>query len=180
MENPLFNSPNHPMNPITKPPFEVFPVVANETITLREIQYSDIPDLREISFYNAIPAKTVEEAAEMNSKITKDYKAGNSIHWGIVENKSGKMVGTCGYYRGFEQGAGELGCVLLSQYRGQGLMNSALELAITFGLQTMNLKRIWAATTPQNKKAIQLLERLGLKKTRDTEDGEVEFELVIT
>ena len=44
----------------------------------------------------------------------------------------------------------------------------------------MNLKRIWAATNPQNKKAIQLLERLGLKKTRDTEDGEVEFELVIT
>ena len=90
------------------------------------------------------------------------------------------MVGTCGYYRGFEQGAGELGCVLLSQYRGQGLMNSALELAITFGLQTMNLKRIWAATSPQNKKAIQLLERLGLKKTRDTEDREVEFDLVIT
>lgn len=30
-----------------------------------------------------------------------------------------------GYYRGFENASGELGCVLLPQFRGQGFMTSA-------------------------------------------------------
>ncbi|MBW8361321.1 MAG: GNAT family N-acetyltransferase [Kaistella sp.] len=44
------------------------------------------------------------------------------------------MVGTCGFYRGFANEEGELGCILLSRYRGQGFMTGALRAAIDFGL----------------------------------------------
>ena len=101
----------------------------------------------------------------------------NSIHWGIADKVTNKIVGTCGYYRGFENEAGELGCILLPQFRGQGFMTSAMKLAIEFGLKNMELKRIFAITTKENINAIRLLERLQFKKVADLENDEIEYEL---
>jgi ribosomal-protein-alanine N-acetyltransferase len=87
------------------------------------------------------------------------------------------IVGTCGYYRGLDKGEGELGCVLLPQYRGQGYMTYAMQLAIEFGLTNMGLKRIWAVTTRQNEKAIKFIENLNFIKIADLNEDEVEYEL---
>ena len=87
------------------------------------------------------------------------------------------IVGTCGYYRRLDKGEGELGCVLLPRYRGQGYMTSALLLAIAFGKDNIGLKRIWAITTKPNKKAIHLIEKLNFNKVVDFSDDEVEYEL---
>lgn len=165
------------MNKIKVPPYSNFPFISNEKVSLRQILSSDIKNLIEISFYDSIQAKTLEQAVEMNSKINSDYDKGDSIHWGIVDNQSDKIVGTCGYYRGFDKDEGELGCILLPQYRGQGFMTSAMSLAIDFGLNNIKLKRIWAITNQQNEKAIKLLERLGFIK--NISDGkEEQFELI--
>lgn len=159
------------------PPYSIFPTIDNERILLRQIIATDIKDLIEISFYDAVQATSVEEASEMQAKIDKDYLYGNSIHWGIADKLTNKIVGTCGYYRGLDKGEGELGCVLLSRYRGQGYMTSAMLLAINFGLNNIELKRIWAATDQDNKAAIELLKRLNFRKVTDLDDNEVEYEL---
>ncbi|MFT2007491.1 GNAT family protein [Pontibacter sp. 13R65] len=166
------------MSQIKTPPYDKFPFVSSDKISLRQILDSDISDLIEISFYDSVQATTLEEALEMNSRINRDYEDGNSIHWGIVENITNKMVGTCGYYRGFDKGKGELGCVLLPQFRGQGLMTSAMLLAIEFGIRNIGLNRIWALTSQGNEKAIKLLERLDFKKNEVLDKNEVEFELI--
>ncbi|MBC7885935.1 MAG: GNAT family N-acetyltransferase [Saprospiraceae bacterium] len=158
------------------PPFDNFPNISYGNISLRQIQNSDMNDLMDISCYNAIPASTMQEAIEMQARIDKDYMDGNSIHWGIVDNQTNKLVGTCGYYRGLNNGEGELGCVLLPRYRGQGFMTPAMLLAIDFGINVIGLKRIWAVTTTQNDKAIHLLKRLHFIKTADLQDDEIEFE----
>lgn len=165
------------MSKIKTPPYNPFPFIANDKISLRQILNSDINDLIDISFYDAIQATTLQQAIEMNSRINDDYYDGNTIHWGIVDNVTRKIVGTCGYYRGLDKGEGELGCVLLPQYRGQGFMTSAMRLAIDFGINNIGLNRIWAITSTQNEKAIKLLERLGFVKIRDLADNEIEFEL---
>ena len=159
------------------PPYNNFPNISNDKILLRQILTADIKDLVEISFYDAVQATTVQQATEMQVKINQDYIDGNSIHWGIADRLTNKIVGTCGYYRGFDKGEGELGCVLLPQYHGQGYMTSAMLLAIEFGLNAIGLKRIWAATSQQNKEAIKLLERLGFIKITNLDDNEVEYEL---
>ncbi|MBK5215133.1 MAG: GNAT family N-acetyltransferase, partial [Flavobacteriaceae bacterium] len=102
------------------PPFDIFPHISDCKIRLRQIIASDLNDLFEISYYDAKQAKNVAQAIEMQAKIDKDYDEGNSIHWGIEEISANKIVGTCGYYRGLDKGEGELGCVLLPQFRGQG------------------------------------------------------------
>ena len=159
------------------PPYEIFPIITGDKISLRQILVADIEDLIEISFYDAIQATTLQQATEMQAKINKDYIDGNSVHWGIADNLTNKIIGTCGYYRGLDKGTGELGCVLLPQYRGQGFMTSAMLLAIDFGLNTMGLKRVWAITAKQNEKAIKLLEQLNFIKIADLDDTEMEYEL---
>jgi len=160
-----------------RPPFPEFPVLMNDRVTLRQISDADLQSLIEISFYDGIPAKTFEEAREMNERINEDYACGNSLHWGIVENSSGKTAGTCGYYRGFENGSGELGCVLLPQFYGKGLMTAALQLASEYGKNVLELQHIFAVTTSENQKAISLLERLNFVKTENMPEKQVKFEL---
>ena len=159
------------------PPFNIFPLISDEKIRLRKIIASDMNDLLEISYYDAKQAKNVAQAIEMQAKIDKDYDDGNSIHWGIEGISSNKIVGTCGYYRGLDKGEGELGCVLLPQFRGQGFMTNAMRLAIDFGLKNMELKRIWAITSKENNQAIKLLERLNFIKLTNLPDDEIEYEL---
>lgn len=159
------------------PPYEIFPAISGDKISLRQILAADIKDLIEISFYNSVQATTLQQATEMQNKIIKDYGEGKTIHWGIADNSTDKIIGTCGYYRGLDKGAGELGCVLLPQFRGQGFMTSAMMLAIDFGINNIGLKRIWAITTQQNQKAIKLLERLNFVKVADLEDSKIEYEL---
>lgn len=166
------------MNNTNQPPYERFPTLLNEFITLREIKESDLSLIREISYYDAIQAQTIEQAQEMQEKIMQDYSNGNSIHWGIIDNSKNIIVGTCGYYRGFKDMAGELGCVLLPASRGSGYMVSAMQLAIDFGLEQMKLKRIWAVTSPANEKAIKLLMRLNFKEIKKLSDDELQFELL--
>ena len=161
------------------PPYKSFPSISNDKIFLREIQSSDIEDIIEISFYDAIQATTMRQAAQMQTKINEDYLNGNSIHWGIADKLTNKIVGTCGYYRGLEKGEGELGCVLLPTYRGQGYMTSAMLLAIQFGLNDIGLKRIWAITNKQNLKAVKRMENLNFTKIAELEHDEVEYELIL-
>jgi ribosomal-protein-alanine N-acetyltransferase len=159
------------------PPYQDFPFISDDKIRLRQIIESDLSDLLEISYYDAKQAKNVAQAIEMKAKIDKDYHEGNSIHWGIEDLSTNKIVGTCGYYRGLNKGEGELGCVLLPQFRGKGFMTNAMLLAIDFGLKNIGLKRIWAITSKQNNEAIKLLERLNFIKFTDLPDDEIEYEL---
>lgn len=69
-----------------------------------------------------------------------------------------------------------MGCVLLPQYQGQGFMTASMSLAIDFGLNSIGLKRIFAITGQENKKAQKLLERLDFVKIADLEDNEIEYE----
>lgn len=159
------------------PPYPNFPIISDNKIRLRQIIEADMKGLLEISYYDAKQAKNVAQAIEMQAKIDKDYDEGNSIHWGIEDISTNKIVGTCGYYRGLNKGEGELGCVLLPQFRGQGFITNAVRLAIDFGLKNMELKRIWAVTSKHNNQAIRLLERLNFIKLADLQDDEIEFEL---
>lgn len=158
------------------PPYPAFPVLSAENLVLREIQDADIQHILEISFYDGKQAETVEEAAEMQEKINRNYRDGESIHWGIADKNSNRIVGTCGYYRGLANGAGELGCILLPAYRGKGYMSLALQLAIRFGREVVGLQRIFAITSRENERAILLLERLGFVKTTTQEAEELTFD----
>lgn len=143
---------------------------------LREVMPADIPALVPISFYDSEPAATLDEAAGMQARIDKDYADGNSIHWCIIDTLTNNIAGTLGYYRGFADGTGELGFVLLPQYRGKGYMSKAMKRAVDYGLRTIGLSRIVAITTKQNLAAVRLLGNLDFIAVAEREDDEEEYE----
>lgn len=160
------------------PPYNTFPVLQNHQVILREIISDDIENILEISYYDAVQSTTLLQGIEVNNRINNDYLAGNSIHWGIADTLTNTLVGTCGYYRGFENKKGELGCILLAKYRGQGFMFNAMSLAIKFGLEHIGLHKITAITTQQNEKAINLLLRLQFEQfPKEQENDLIRFEL---
>ncbi|MDJ1499004.1 GNAT family N-acetyltransferase [Xanthocytophaga agilis] len=161
------------------PPYKEYPIVSNERILLRQIKSEEIKDILEISFYDGKRASTIEEASAMLQKIDVDYQDGTSIHWGIFDKLTTILVGTCGYYRGFADATGELGCILRPAYYGKGYMTSALQLAIGFGKEQMGLKKIIAITTKHNNPALHLLNRLSFVKTQDLMGDDVEYEFII-
>lgn len=160
-----------------KPPYNQYPKIASEALLLRKIDPEELPQLLPISFYDGKRAETEAEAAKMLQQIEQDYLNGESIHWGIEERSSGKLTGTCGFYRGFENASGELGGALLPEYRVKGHMTQAMRLAIEFGFRRIGLKRIFAVTSKDNSAAIRLLERLHFRSIKTTKE-EVEYEIL--
>ena len=159
------------------PPYDKFIELSDSEILLREVTNADLEPLMEITCYDGQPAHNLEAAAAMLDQIRTDYKNGNSIHWCIVEKSTNNITGTLGFYRGFTDGAGEIGCVLKPAFRGKGLMSSAVKLVVAFGFSTMKLKKIFAITTRQNDKAIKLLDRLNFVKIQDLEAGRIEYQI---
>jgi [ribosomal protein S5]-alanine N-acetyltransferase len=130
-----------------------------------------------ISYYDATQATSIQEAAEMQAKINNDYTNGLSIHWGIADKDSNEIKGTCGFYRGFANDSGELGCILLPKYQGMGIMSSALKLAIDYGFHTMALHKIFAITNRDNVKAIHLLKKLQFTQSEENDGIEIKYEI---
>ncbi|MFV5685248.1 hypothetical protein ACM55I_07355 [Flavobacterium sp. GB2R13] len=62
------------------PPYDIFPIITGDKISLRQILTTDIEDLIEISFYDSIQATTFQQVTEMQVKIDKNYIDGNSVH----------------------------------------------------------------------------------------------------
>ncbi len=157
------------------PPYLIFPTLSTDNLTLREVLPSDINDVLEISVYDGRPAADAAEALGMFQKIDNDYRQGTSVNWGIADKTTNIIMGTCGYYRGFPNATGELGCVMRPAFRGKGIMTEAMQAAVDFGFREIGLERIVAITREHNLKARALLGRLGF--LRVTEQDVEEFGL---
>jgi hypothetical protein len=56
------------------PPYDIFPNIIGDKISLRQIHLSDISDIIEISFYDAVQATTLQQTIEMQAKIIENIQ----------------------------------------------------------------------------------------------------------
>jgi [ribosomal protein S5]-alanine N-acetyltransferase len=143
------------------PPYSIFPELRHSEVLLRELTFTDIPSVLEILTYDGKPATTFEEGMETANRIHRNYLEGDTLNWLIEVRGAQEPAGFIGYYRGFENGVGELGFILKPKFRGLGLMSTALRLAVEFGINEMKLNKVTAFTMPGNKNAIAVLSRNG-------------------
>jgi ribosomal-protein-alanine N-acetyltransferase len=146
---------------MNRPPYISFPELRTGNLLLREVMQDDISHLLEILTYDGKSAETLDQGVEIIRKIDQNYQEGNSVNWVIENQETHELIGFIGYYRGFENGIGELGFILKAASRGLGFMSPSLSAAVEFGLKQMKLKGIMAFTKPDNEKAIAVLERNG-------------------
>lgn len=68
------------------------------------------------------------------------FKSRQGIRWEIARKNDNVIIGSCGY--GYKNPfLGELGYELARAYWRQGIMTEALEAAIKFGFQAIELRR---------------------------------------
>lgn len=81
---------------------------------------------------------------------------------------NGEVVASVGFVS-LEDGVGEIGYWLLSQYNGRGLMTSFVKGCIDYGFNDLHLKQIVIKCAEGNLKSAAIPERLGFVLSKKTE-----------
>jgi RimJ/RimL family protein N-acetyltransferase len=87
--------------------------------------------------------------------------------WAVVEKESGRMIGYCGLM--FLEGTTEveLAYGLAKSVWDKGFATEAARAALRFGFEELKLERIVAVVNPQNEASRKVLEKLGMRYTKD-------------
>lgn len=150
---------------------EQFLTLQTPRLILRKLAIADAED---VFAYTSDPQVTtytlwdVHQSIEDTYKYLNDialelYRSGMGITWGIIEKKSGKLIGTCSLHSTPAHRRAELGYTLARDYWGQGLMTEAAKSAIAFGFHVMQLLRIQAYCAVENKASARVLEKAGME-----------------
>jgi [ribosomal protein S5]-alanine N-acetyltransferase len=90
--------------------------------------------------------------------------------WVLIDKATSTKLGTCGFHLwNPDNKETEIGFELMEQYNGKGYMLEAIEAIIEFARNEMDVNRIIAVVSIENKNCIKLLERLGFVKVGEEE-----------
>ena len=138
-----------------------FPILKTSRLLLNQIDKSEVDQIIDISFYDGKQAKNGTESRQFLENINADYLKGETFHWALrLKTDPLSIIGTCGYYRGFLDKTGELGCILKGKYQKQGFMTEAMTAIIDFGFDKLGLETIVAWTSRTNFPALSILSKL--------------------
>jgi len=118
-----------------------------------------------IAYFEGKPLESKEKIIQLIDKLKGDFEMKYGITWGLFLH--GKLIGSCGYYRGFENEIGEIGYVLNSNYHGKGFMLEAAKAIVDFGFNVLELENISAFTDIENKPSVALLQRMNFINTTE-------------
>lgn len=141
--------------------FEKFPQLESDRLILKEILPEEAKYLVGIAVYDQKVSESVSDVLKIQDKINKDFENGDSIIWGIHLKETGKLIGNCGFSRGYKDQIGEIGYVLHKDFRGHNYMKEAVETVTAFGLRIMKLSKIIAYTKKDNLASQKVLEGNG-------------------
>ena len=151
---------------------ESIPTIEARRIALRPLTKNDLNSLYAIysdpqvmRYWGDTPMKNRSEAQEFLAAVTEDLHRRKGLQWGIARLGDNQAMGTLALFH-WDQVAQkcEIGFALGRAYWGMGFMQEALQVAISFGFDELEIRRIEADVDPRNISAIKLLERLGFQK----------------
>lgn len=130
--------------------FSHIPTIESENIILRKLLVSDADDFFDYAHDRTLteyltwsPHPDKEYTVRYLQYVTSRYRTGDFYDWAIVDKKSGKMIGTCGFTRfDFINNAAEIGYVVNPSFRGRGIASEALGRVIKFGFEELPLNRL--------------------------------------
>lgn len=150
--------------------FSNMPTLTTEHLTLRPMRVSDARDMFDYAkrldvtaylLWNPHPTITYTE--DYLRYLQGRYALGEFYDWAVIERKSGRMIGTCGFTRfDFPHNGGEIGYVLNPDYHGNGYATEAAERVIRFGFEVLELHRIEAKFMEGNEASRRVMDKLGM------------------
>jgi ribosomal-protein-alanine N-acetyltransferase len=91
--------------------------------------------------------------------------------WCLRATPAGPIVGFAGFRPFFDPPELQLLYGLLPGHRGEGLATEASMALIRYAFEELGFDRVRAATDAPNEASVRVLERLGMRRIRETEDG---------
>ncbi|MEI8280626.1 MAG: GNAT family N-acetyltransferase [Bacteroidota bacterium] len=112
------------------------------------------------------PVESIERSREVIEIIRSQYQEFGIGRWAIIEKSSGDFVGWIGHKRMTETVNGhcnhiDFGYRLARRFWGQGYATEAGRASLQYGIDTLQLKDIYAMTDVDNAASRRILEKLG-------------------
>lgn len=142
--------------------FNGFPNLKTKRLELLRLDNPIYEHFLEITSFNRRATNKAEAEALLNS-IHNGFDQQQAITWGLYLNS--ELIGTVGYYRGFDNSVGEIGYVIRENFRHKGFAKEGVSCVIEFGFDLMKLDCITAFTADENVSSIGLLESFGFGRT---------------
>lgn len=149
-------------------------ILETERTVLREIVESDaefiLDLLNQPSFIKYIGNRNVHTLADARDFIENRYRQSyrqNGYGLYIVELKEDQTpIGICGFVKRDSLPDADIGFAFLPQYGEKGYAYESAEAVMKYGWDVLNLKRVLAITSQDNKRSERLLEKIGFKYER--------------
>jgi RimJ/RimL family protein N-acetyltransferase len=121
---------------------------------------------KEINKYQGWIPEKIEDVDEFIAKISEKINIPNTwFQFVIIEKETQKIVGDLGiHFFDAENKQIEIGCTLNKNFQNKGFATESLERVIDYLFRDLNKHRIITSIDPDNKKSIQLVERIGFRK----------------
>ena len=149
------------------------PTLSASDLVLKKVSSEDLKELEEIVSYRQNNELTAQQLLD---KMNQSHLDRSAINWGIyVDNE---LIGTVGFYRGFEFEIGEIGYVTREKYRNKGFTTKGISRVIEYGLKEMKLVGIVAYTSESNLISKAILNKLNFNPVKTTHQIYVKYELV--
>ena len=147
----------------------VLPILDGERVRLRAFRDGDSAALYtiysdpEVMRYWSYPAWIERSQADAYLSRVRDAVVSEGVlAWAIANRDDDMLIGTMTVLHIDSVNArAEIGYALASAQWGRGYAQEALRLALAFGFDAMQLRRIEADVDPRNQPSCRLLERIG-------------------
>jgi len=153
---------------------DVFPTLCTERLQLRQLTTDDAQDVLEVFAFNK-ENPTVECAVDKINTLSSTFKKKEGVTWAIIFQN--ELVGTVGFYRGFNNDTGEIGYVLKSKFKRLGIMSEASVCVMKFAFERVGVEKITAFTGGDNSPSIKMLHSLGFIPSTIPSDKYSVFEI---
>lgn len=165
--------------------FKPFPELLTDRLLLRRLTREDANRLfRFRSDKQNFPHVSMEihesltQTLDYIENINQGIDNNEWIFWSISDISNNSIIGYISIWNfNKDENEAEIGYALFPEYRGDGLMSEALQEILNFGFKVLNLKRIKAYTSIENKKSIALLYKVKFKYLNQIEEDDLFLEI---
>jgi len=149
-------------------------ILETERTILREVTKDDadfiLDLLNQPSFIHYIGdrnVRTTHEARDyIESRFTESYKKFGFGMWAVELRETNATIGICGFVRRDSLPDADIGFAFLPQYERKGYAFESAVVALEYGRNVLDFKRVLAITSKDNENSGRLLGKLDFKFER--------------
>ncbi len=150
---------------------EEFPILHTDRLDLVQIEQKHLPDIfllfsdeNVTQYYNIVTLGEEAEAQKYLDWFQSRFLEKLGIRWGIALKGSSNIIGTIGFNNFTKNHRANIGYDLQMSYWNNGYISEALDTALVFGFQRLEINRVEAEVMQGNIASEKVLGKLGFVK----------------